>query len=134
MSRISIEQGLPLLMAQTWKNPSLFGGTGWLQSEQAEYYFRVGPRVIRQGDEAVVCITIANIETPTEYQRTGIFIRTIKRIRDITAWPILLEGAFRDWAEHLIRNYGWVPVKQYQTMSWAGEKDLVLIGTGERML
>ena len=81
----------------------------------------------------IVCLTIANIITPQEYERTGIFTRTIKQIRKITGWPIFLENTRRDWADRLLAGYGWQSAKTYQS-SWAGEKDLILMGTGQKVV
>lgn len=50
----NLADALPLLMQQTWKNASLFGGNGWVSFEHAEYYLRIAQGAFASGTKPVV--------------------------------------------------------------------------------
>jgi hypothetical protein len=100
----TLSEGLPILLRGTWQNPRMFGGRAWFEFEQMRVYVRVGPRSVRPG---AVFIQIADIEMPTDLQRTGIFTRMVREIRKLTVWPLYLENCRTDFAKSLVARHGW---------------------------
>jgi hypothetical protein len=125
-----LETTLPLLLAETWKSAAMFGGTGWVQFEQGQFYLRIGPRIITP-DSVLLCVCIANVKMREEHEKTGIFTRAVKAVREITKWPIFLENVRQDVGVALTGCYGWQVVPSL-AHKLGKQTDLVLYGSGER--
>jgi hypothetical protein len=63
---------------------------GTLNIEGAEYYIRIGPRVISE-NFFPTCFQIARIDTPQELQGKGIFDRFLENVRSVSCLPFYVE-------------------------------------------
>jgi hypothetical protein len=106
-------------------------GNLWMKFGHAEVYIRIGPRWIN--NQVNQCVQIANILTPSNFEKTGNFTRMIMKIRTITDLPLYLENCRVDFSNSLVANYGWTLIKEYEIGGKVFQTDLLMIGDGKRI-
>lgn len=81
---------------------------GWLLFGPMQVYVRCSPRYIQR--QRVQCVQLANLVTPEEYQRVGLFTHLVETVKNVApTLPIVVELAFPEFAEALVRR-GWIVI------------------------